>query len=140
RLQQCVERMRGEHVHFVDEVYLVSAPGRRVLNVVQQLAGVIDFGIRRSVDLDEVNKSSGINLAASSTGTAGSRGNADLAIEALGENARDGRFTDTASTGEQKRVVDPPGLERVCQRPTYVLLSDELCKFFGAPGSRQRGI
>ena len=123
-------------MNFVDEVDLISAPRRRVLDVVQQIAGVIDFGIRRCVDLDEVNESSGINFAAGTTDAAGIRGNADLAVEALGENARDRRLADAAGAGKQKRVVNPPGLERVRERPTHMLLSDELCKFFQAPCPR----
>src|SRR5205814_253303 len=125
---------------FVDEVDLVAAPRWRVLDVVQQLARVIDFGIRRRVDLNQVDESSGINFAACATGSAGSRGNADLAVEAFGENARDGGLADTASAGKQKRVMDPSGFERVRQRPTHMLLSDELCKFFGAPCPRQRSV
>ena len=140
RLQQRVEGVRREHVHFVDEVDLVAASRGSVLDVVEQLAGVVDLGVRRRIDFDEVNEPSGINFAASAANAAGCRRDAGFAIEAFGEDPRDGRLADTTGTCEQKRVMDAPGLERVRQRPAHVLLPDELCKFFGAPCPRQSGI
>ena len=44
RLQQGVEAVRREHVHLVDKIDLVAAPGRCVLDVLQQFARVLDFG------------------------------------------------------------------------------------------------
>ncbi len=50
--QQGVERVTGEHVHFVDQVDLEAPTARRVLHVVQQFAGILDLGaadaLRRS--------------------------------------------------------------------------------------------
>ncbi len=44
RLQQRIERMRRQHVHFVDQVDLVAAAARQVLHVVEQVARVVDLG------------------------------------------------------------------------------------------------
>ena len=71
RLQQRVEGVRREHVHFVDEVHLVAAAGRRVLHVVEQLARVVDLGARGGVDLDEVDEAAGVDLAAGGADAAG---------------------------------------------------------------------
>ena len=85
RLQQRVERVRREHVHLVDEVHLVAAAGRRVLHVVEQLAGIVDLGARGRIDLDEVDEAAGIDLAAARACAAGLGRDAGLAVEALGE-------------------------------------------------------
>src|SRR5690606_27744088 len=53
-LQQRIERVRREHVHFVDQVDLVAAARGGVLHVVEQLAGVVDLGARGGVDFDQV--------------------------------------------------------------------------------------
>ena len=73
RLQQRIEGMRREHVHFVDEVDLVAAAGRRVLHVVEQLARIIDLGARGRVDLDQIDEAAGIDLAAAGAFAAGRR-------------------------------------------------------------------
>ncbi len=64
RLQQRVEGMRAQHVHLVDQVHLVAAPGWRVLHVVEQLARVVDLGARSGIDFDQVDAASGLDFAA----------------------------------------------------------------------------
>ena len=54
--QQCIETVLREHVHLVDQVHLVATTAGCVLHILQQLACVIDTGARRSIDLDQVNK------------------------------------------------------------------------------------
>jgi len=54
RFQQCVERLLGEHVHFVDDVDLETGLRRRVAHVVAQLAHVINAAVARAIDLDYV--------------------------------------------------------------------------------------
>ncbi len=68
--QQGVERVAGKHVHFVDQVDLEAPSARRVLHVVQQLAGVLDLGPARGVDLDQIDKTPLVDLAAHRTSTA----------------------------------------------------------------------
>ncbi len=60
--QQRVETVAGEHVHFVDQVDLEAPTGRRVLHVLQQLAGVFNLGATGSVDLDQVNEATLVNF------------------------------------------------------------------------------
>src|SRR5262249_50763533 len=54
RLQQCVERLLGQHVYFVDDVDFVTALRRRVRHVVAQLAHIINAAVARAIDLDYV--------------------------------------------------------------------------------------
>ena len=36
--------MFRQHVHFVDQVNLEAAPGRRILDVVEQIPGIVNLG------------------------------------------------------------------------------------------------
>ena len=47
---------------FVDEIDLKAAAGRRVLDVVQQIAGIFDFGSRGGVNLNQIDKAPLFNL------------------------------------------------------------------------------
>ena len=49
-----------------------------------------------------------------------------LAVERLGEDARDGGLADAARAGEEIGVVEPVALERVGQGPDDVLLARQL--------------
>ena len=54
RLEERVERLRSEHVHFVDHVDFVLSLDRRITNVVAQLAHLFDAVIARAVDLKHI--------------------------------------------------------------------------------------
>ena len=113
RLQQRVERVRREHVHFVDQVDLVAAARRRVLHVVEQLARVVDLGARGRVHFEQVDEAARVDVAAGAALAAGLRRHALLAVQRLGEDARDRGLADAARAGEQERVVDAARVERV---------------------------
>ena len=55
RLQKAVEGLRREHVHFVDDVDLVARRHRRVAHLLDDLADVVDAGVRGGVHLDHVD-------------------------------------------------------------------------------------
>ena len=48
--------MRRQHVHLIDQIHFVATRCRGVLNVVQQLPGIVDLGSRRRIDLDEIDE------------------------------------------------------------------------------------
>ena len=74
RLQHRVEGVAREHVHFVDDVDLEAAGGRRVQRVLQQLAHVVDLGVGRGVELEQVDEAPGVDLRARArTARTGSR-------------------------------------------------------------------
>ena len=133
RLEQCVEGMRREHVHFVDQVHLVAPARRRILNVVEQLARVVDLGARGRVDLEQIDEPARVDIATGAAFAAGCRGHASLAIERLREDARDRRLAHTARAREQERMVDAARVERVRERASDMILSDELIEFARSP-------
>ena len=137
RLEQRVEGMRRQHVHFVDEVDLVAAARRRVLHVLEQLARVIDLGARGGVDFDEVDEAALVDLLAGSAGAAGRGGDAGVAVEALRQDARDGGLAHAARAGEQECVVHAPLRQGIAQRLAHVLLSDELREGTWPPLTRE---
>src|SRR5690606_30686133 len=63
-LQQRVETVVGEHVHFVDQVDLEASAGGGVLHVVQQLAGVLHLRARGGVHFDQVDETPFVDLPA----------------------------------------------------------------------------
>ena len=133
-LEHRVERRLRQHVHFVDQVDLVAADRRRITRVVQDLAHVVDAGVRRGVELEQVDEAAGIDVDAGGARAAGRCGHAVRdAIEALGENPGDRGLAHAASAGEQVRVMQPTAFERIRQRLHDMLLARELGERFRPP-------
>ena len=55
RLKQAVEGGLGEHVHFVDDVDLGARENGAIARIVDDLANIIDAGMRGGVHLDHVD-------------------------------------------------------------------------------------
>ena len=68
RFQQRIEAVPRQHMNFVNQINLEATLARRVLNVFQQLTGVLDLGSAGRVHFDQVNKSTCLNRLASTTG------------------------------------------------------------------------
>ena len=83
-------------MHLVDQVHLVAPPGGRVLHVIEQVAGIVDLGLRRGIDLDEVDETPLVDLPARAARAAGFRSDALLAIQGLRQDARDRGLADAA--------------------------------------------
>lgn len=92
RLQQRVEAVAREHVHFVDQVDLEAAARRRVLDVIQQIAGIFHLGSGSGVDLDQIDEAPLLDLAAVVALAARRGGDAGFTVQAFGQQARDGGF------------------------------------------------
>ncbi len=123
RLQHRIEGRLRQHVHFVDQVDLVAPDGRRIARVVEDLAHVVDAGVRRGVEFQQVDEAAGVDVDACRAHAAGRRGDAvGDAVEALGENARDGRLADAARAGQKVGVVQLAARQRVRQRRDHVFL------------------
>ena len=133
RFQHRVERRLGQHVDFVDQVDLVAPRRRRVARVVEYFPHVVDAGVRRRVELQQVDEPAGVDVGARRADAAGRRGDAGGAVEALGQDARNRRLADTPGSGEEIRVVQAPALQRVGQRLDDVLLTGELGEDLGPP-------
>ena len=123
RLEQRVECRLGELVNLVDDVDLVAATGRRVLDVLAQRPDLLDAAVGGAVDLDHVHREAGV--AAHRARPARLGGLALGAEQRLGEQARGGGLADAAGAGEEVGVRHAPGRQRVAQRPRDGVLSDD---------------
>ncbi|MCW0438786.1 hypothetical protein NB723_003750 [Xanthomonas sacchari] len=132
-LQQRVERRLGEHVHFVDQVDLELAARGHVLRVLDHFAHVVHAGVGRSVDLQQIDVAAGVDVQAGRALAARVGAGALLAVQRLGEDARDGGLADAAGAGEQERVVHPAAVQRVGERADHMLLPHQLGETLGAP-------
>ncbi|CRN03237.1 hypothetical protein [Pseudomonas sp. 34 E 7] len=126
--QQRVEGMAGQHVHFVDQVDLEAATARCVLHVVEQFTGVFDLGAARGVDLDQVDETPFVDLAAYRTGAARCRGDTGFTIQAFGDDARNGGLAHAAGTGEQVGVVQPLAVQGIDQSLEHMGLADHFAE------------
>ncbi len=127
-LEQRIERVRREHVYFVDQVDLVASAARRVLHVVQQFARVLDLGAACGVHLDQIDEAPLVDLPADRTLPAGCGTDARLAVQALGDDPRDRRLADAAGTGEQIGMVQALIVQRVDQGLEHMRLADHFAE------------
>ncbi len=67
-------------MHFIDQVDLEAAAGRRVLDVVQQIAGIFHFGARGGIDLNQIDKAALFYFATVIADAARRRGNTAFAV------------------------------------------------------------
>ncbi len=131
RLQQCVEGVLRQHMHFVDDVDLVARRYRPVAHPLGQVADVVDPGARGGVHLDDVDmavlgdRAAMDALAARRNGRAAIAVGAD-AVKGAGDDPRRRRLADPAHPGQDEGVRDPPGRNRVRQGAHHRLLADDL--------------
>ena len=116
RLQQAVEGGLGEHVHFVDDIDLGARHHRPIAGVVDDLANVVDAGMRRGVHLQHVDMArvdDRLTMHAEFVhmdrrlvdGRPAILGG-QLVIEGARENARGRRLADAAHAGQQIGLMD----------------------------------
>ncbi|MNF60076.1 hypothetical protein D3C84_416810 [compost metagenome] len=127
-LEQGVERVRGEHVHFVDQVDLVAAAAGRVLHVVEQLAGIFHLGAAGGVHFDQVDETALIDLPAHRTLATRRGADASLAVQALGKNTRDGGLAHAPRAGEEIGVVQALVVQGIDQGLQHMSLADHFAE------------
>ena len=126
RLQHRVERRLRQLVHFVDQVDLVAAHRRRIARVVEDRAHVVDAGVRRGVEFEQVDEAARVDVDARRAGAARRGGHAvGDAVQALGEDARDRGLAHAARAGQQVGVMQLAAGQRVRQRRDHVFLSGQ---------------
>ncbi len=125
RLQQRIERVGRQLMDLVDDVDLVAAARRRVLDVLPDGPHVVDLAIRRRVDFDDVHKRPGLGLDAHRACAARLGARPFRTQQRLGEQARGRRLADATRPGEEVGVGDAAGDERVLQRPRDRVLADD---------------
>ena len=135
--QEGIEAGGGEHVNFVDEIYLVAPPGRQVLGVVQEFPGVVHPGAGGGVHLQQIDEAVLLNLPADGAISAGLGRHPGLAVQAFGQNAGDAGLAHAASAGEHVGMMHPPGIQPVAQRAHHMLLPHQAGETLGAQLSGQ---
>ena len=137
RLQQRVEAVAGEHVDLVNEVDPEPAPGRRVLDVVQQFPHIFHAGLGGGVDFDQIHKPAVLDLAAAVAFAAGTGADPALAAQAPRQDTADRGFAHAPRAGEQKCLMQPVLIQPVHERPEHVLLTNKILKPGRAPFTRK---
>ncbi len=136
RLQQRVEGLLGEHVHFVDDVDLVLALAGRVLDALEQVRpDLFDAVVGGAVDLQHVDAPAFRYFLAERTVVAGGYGGTVDAVQGLGQDAGRGRLAHAAGSGEQVGMGDLACLYGVFKRGGDVFLADYAVEFLGTPFS-----
>jgi hypothetical protein len=123
-------------VHFINDEYLVTATGWKILDILPQFPNILYTGIGSAVDFKDVNGIARCYLFAGRTDIAGLGSRPLLTLKGLGENARSTRLTNTPGAGKQKRMGDPAGLDGILQCPAHMFLTDKVTERLRPPFSR----
>ena len=127
RLQKRVEGGRREHVHLVDDVYLVAPARRRELHAPDDLlADVLHAGAARGIQLVDVRVLAGGDHLAILAGAVGLGGRPLLAQKRLGQKARRGGLAGAARAREQVGVAHLVLGDGVFDGALDVLLTDHV--------------
>ena len=127
RLEQGVERLRGEHVDLVDDVDLAAAHRGRVVDAADDLlADVVHAGAGGRVELYHVRVLSGGDEAALLAGAVGQGRRAPLAHERLGQDAGHGGLARSARAAEEVGVARAVLQHGALERLDHVRLANHL--------------
>ena len=137
RFQQGVETVRRQHVDFVDQVDLVACARRRILDIVQQLAGILYLGAGGGIHFDQVHAAAFVDLHTTRTLTAGFGTDAGFTIQGFGKNTCNGGLAHAARAGKQVSVVQTIVVQRIDQGSQDVLLTHHFGKLARPPFTRQ---
>ena len=127
RLQQRVERRRGQHVHLVDDVDLVApARGGELHAADDLLAHILHAGAARGVQFVDVGMLAGGDHRAVVAGAVGFGRGAVLAQKRLGQQTRRRGLARAARAGEQVGVAHLVLLDGVFDGALDMLLADHV--------------
>ena len=127
-LQQRVERGRREHVDFVDDVDFELRRGGRKLGGLAEVAHLLDAVVARAVDFEDVERAAFGDFLAARVGLVDVHLGAAGAVQAFGEDARDGGFARAARAAEEVGVGDAMGGDGVGKGLGDVLLPDDVAE------------
>ena len=136
RLQQGVEGVLGEHVHFVDDVDLGARHHRAEARVLDDLAHIVDARVGGGVHLDHINvtalddrlamgaKLGHVDGGPCDGGVAVTGG--QFVVEGARQNAGGGGLAHPAHAGQQIGLMDAVEVEGVREGPDHGLLADQI--------------
>src|SRR5690606_37332758 len=124
---------------FVDDIDLVLTLTRRKGDLVTQVAHIIDAGIRRGVDLDQVEKTALINAYTGRALVAGASFRVLVgAVVRLGQQSGGRRLAGAARPAEKIGVTDAPALQGITQRARDMFLPDHFIEQRWSPLELER--
>ena len=144
RLEEAVEGRLREHVHLVDDVDLGARGNRLVARGFDDLADVVDGGVRRRIHLDHVDMAALDDRLAMRT----EHGHVDrravdglrLVVQRACENAGRGRLAHASDAGENIGLVNAVRRKRIGKRAHHRFLTDEIGEALRAILARENAI
>ena len=139
RLEQRIERRRGQHVNLVDDIDLVAAAYWRIAHAIDDfLADVVHAGVACCVQLIDIRMLTRSNEAAVLAGAIRKMARTLLAQKRLCQQARHGGLACAARSAEQVRMARAPLKHGTTQRSHHMFLADNVVKRLGAILSIER--
>ena len=145
RLEEAVEGLFRQHVHFVDDVHLGAGGDGAVAGVLDDLAHIVDAGVGGRVHLDHVDMARVHDRLAVDAELRHVDARAvDLSghgiVEGAGEDARRRRLAGAAHAGEDVGLMDAVGGEGIGEGADHRLLADQVLEPLRAVFARQHPI
>ena len=125
-LEQSVEGLGGQHVHFVYNNNLEARHDRHEADVLFQLADFLNASVGRAVNLVQVNRAASGDFFAGAAGAARLRWLAAFAVESLGHDPGQGGLAGAPHAAKNQGVRHPITQQGVLKGADYVLLADNL--------------
>ncbi|MPM23279.1 hypothetical protein SDC9_69745 [bioreactor metagenome] len=135
-LQQCIERTGGEHMHLVDDINLVLAALGRKKHLVLDLADIVDAGVARTVNLDDIYVVALGNFPAVRTDSAGVGCRSFYTVERPCQDTGGGCLANPSWSTEQVGMGNSSQFDRMLDGGYHELLTHKVVKLLGPfPGS-----
>ena len=134
RLEERVEGLLREAVDLVDDEDLVAVADRRDAEAGDDdVADLVDLGVGRGVDLEDVHVAALGDLDARVADAAGIGRRAGDAVQPARQDAGGRRLADAAGSGEDERLRDAVAGDRVAQRLRNAALADDVIEPLRTP-------
>jgi len=140
RLQQGVEGRCGQHVHLIDDVYLIMAGAGGIGCLVPQVADVVHAVVGGSVHFHHIEDAAVVDAFADLALAAGVAILGMEAVDRLGKDLGAGGLARAAHACKQVGVANAPGGHLVAQRGHRAVLGHHILKPLGSPLAVQRAI
>ena len=140
RFQQGIERCRGEHVHLVDDIYLIMTGAGGVGCFITQITDIVHAVVGGRVHLHHVQNAAVVDASADLALTAGVTVLGMQAVDCLGKDLGTGGLAGAAHAGKQISVAHTACGDLVAQCGHDAALGHHVLKPLGPPLAVQGSI
>ena len=140
RFQQGIERCRGEHVHLVDDIYLIMTGAGGVGRFITQITDIVHAVVGGRVHLHHVQNAAVVDASADLALTAGVTVLGMQAVDCLGKDLGTGGLAGAAHAGKQISVAHTACGDLVAQCGHDAALGHHILKPLGPPLAVQGSI